>query len=103
MATIALERRGQTAAVGDIGRRQRDLHTGRGGGDDGLEDAALAAELGIELALGDPGAPGDFQRAGPGIASLHEDREGGADDAVASIGFRLPGQFSSLTRYPWVP
>jgi len=40
--------------------------------DAGGQHLLLAAELRIELALGDPGAGRDFQRAGLGEATLHE-------------------------------
>src|SRR5260370_32620465 len=68
--------------ITDLGRADRDLHAGSRGGDQGLQDALLAAELGIELALGDLGSGGDLERAGPGIALLHQHRKGRGHDGA---------------------
>ena len=47
----------------------------RRGGDQGFQDTLLAAEFGIELTLGHLGAGGDLERAGAGIALVHQHRE----------------------------
>ena len=63
-------------AIADFRRAERDLHAGGRGGDQSLQDALLVAEFGVELALGDLGASGDLECAGPGIAALHQHRKG---------------------------
>src|SRR5262249_43091628 len=80
--------------------------------------AALAAEFGIELALGNTSAGGDFERAGSGISLFHQDVNGRDQHGAATrrqlverVGMGGTGDgFASggrhvwlLTWYLWVP
>src|SRR5207342_1525135 len=67
------------------------------------EHLLLVAHDGVQLPLRDPGALGDLERGGGGVARLDERREGRIEDAPSHrhvIDDRHP---ASLTWYPTVP
>src|SRR5258708_4653831 len=82
-------------------------------GDAGREHLVLAANQRVELALRNPGARRDLERAGRGKAAFHERRKRRIENAPAGGNFvrGLQGRFRrrsrrhhfSLTWYLWVP
>ena len=81
------ERSRQRRAIVRCGQILRHSQSSGALADAGHQNFLLAAEMGIELALGSACASRDLQRAGRGKATLHERRERRLEDALPRRGF----------------